>query len=98
MERQLALFQGELWARCSRYGKRCIDEKGYYECACSLVVIENADLLDKYSLANINRNYLPTVLLVGGERLGQQIAEKRSMRVSYWNGVWLEIFAWSERI
>jgi hypothetical protein len=48
------------------------------ECGCGLVVIENADLLDKYSLAYINRNYLPAVLLVGGERLGQQIARNQA--------------------
>jgi hypothetical protein len=48
------------------------------ECGCSLVVIENADLLDKYSLAYINHNYLPAVLLVGGERLEQQIARDKA--------------------
>jgi hypothetical protein len=50
---------------------------GCQECDCSLVVIENADLLDKRSLAYLNRNYLPAVLLVGGERLAQHIARER---------------------
>jgi hypothetical protein len=48
------------------------------ECSCSLVVIENADLLDRYSLIYVNRGYLPAVLLVGGERLGQQIARDKA--------------------
>ena len=48
------------------------------DCDCSLVVIENADLLDKRSLAYLNRNYLPAVLLVGGERLAQRIARERA--------------------
>ena len=48
------------------------------ECDCSLVVIENADLLDKRSLAYLNGNYLPAVILVGGERLAQRIAGERA--------------------
>ena len=44
------------------------------ECACRLVVIENADLLDRDGLACVNRRVLPAVVLVGGERLAQQIA------------------------
>jgi hypothetical protein len=48
------------------------------DCDCSLVVIENADLLDKRSLVYLNRNYLPAVLLVGGERLAQRIAGERA--------------------
>ena len=44
------------------------------ECACRLVVIENADLLDRDGLAYVNRRVLPAVVLVGGERLAQQIA------------------------
>lgn len=44
------------------------------ECGCRLVVIENADLLDKDGLACVNRRVLPAVLLVGGERLAQRIA------------------------
>lgn len=51
---------------------------GCQECDCSLVVIENADLLDKRSLAYINGNYLPAVLLVGGERLAKRIARERA--------------------
>jgi hypothetical protein len=43
------------------------------ECGCRLVVIENADLLDKYGLAYIDRGDLPAVILVGGERLARQI-------------------------
>lgn len=44
------------------------------ECACRLVVIENADLLDRDGLAYVSRRVLPAVVLVGGERLAQQIA------------------------
>lgn len=44
------------------------------ECACRLVVIENADLLDRDGLACISRRVLPAVVLVGGGRLAQQIA------------------------
>jgi len=44
------------------------------ECACRLVVIENADLLDRDGLACVSRRILPAVVLVGGERLAQQIA------------------------
>jgi hypothetical protein len=51
------------------------------DCGCSLVVIENADLLDRFSLAYINRSYLPAVLLVGGERLEQQIARDKAYAV-----------------
>ncbi|MCL4560066.1 MAG: hypothetical protein M1281_05570 [Chloroflexi bacterium] len=43
------------------------------KCGCRLVVIENANLLDRDSLAYVNRSYLPAVILVGGERLAQQI-------------------------
>ncbi len=45
------------------------------ECGCRLVVIENADLLDREGLAYINRRYLPTILLVGSVRLAQRIAQ-----------------------
>jgi hypothetical protein len=44
------------------------------KCGCRLVVIENANLLDRDSLAYVNRRYLPAVILVGSERLAQQIA------------------------
>jgi hypothetical protein len=44
------------------------------ECACQLVVIENADLLDREGLTFVNRKYLPAVVLVGGERLAQRVA------------------------
>lgn len=53
------------------------------EFACRLVVIENADLLDRDGLACISRRVLPAVMLVGGERLAQQIARNT---------------AWAERI
>jgi hypothetical protein len=43
-----------------------------------LVVIENADLLDKRSLAYLTGNYLPAVILVGGKRLAQRIAGERA--------------------
>jgi hypothetical protein len=44
------------------------------ECGCKLVVIENADLLDRNSLAYVNNRYLPAVILVGGEQIAQRIA------------------------
>lgn len=71
-----ALEQSELTRSIStaraweRIANRC-QERG-----CLLVVIENADLLDRHSLAYVNRGYLPAVLLVGGERLAQQIARQ----------------------
>jgi hypothetical protein len=43
------------------------------KCGCRLVVIENANLLDRDSLAYVNRRYLPAVILVGDERLARQI-------------------------
>jgi hypothetical protein len=45
------------------------------DCNYSLVVIENADLLDRHSLTYLTRNYLPAAILVGGERLAQRIAQ-----------------------
>lgn len=42
-----------------------------------LIVIRNADLLDRRSLDFVNRASLPTIVLVGGERLESLISEKR---------------------
>jgi hypothetical protein len=70
---QLTLTQGISTARAwEMVAGQC------QECDCSLVVIENADLLDKRSLAYLNGNYLPAVILVGGERLAQRIARERA--------------------
>jgi hypothetical protein len=44
------------------------------KCGCRLVVIENANLLNRDSLAYVNRRYLPAVILVGDERLARQVA------------------------
>jgi hypothetical protein len=70
---QLTLTQGISTARAwEMIAGQC------QECDCSLVVIENADLLDKRSLAYLNGNYLPAVILVGGERLAKRIAHERA--------------------
>ncbi len=59
------------------------------ECGCRLVVIENADLLDKDGLACVNRRFLPAVLLVGGRRLAQRIARHSADagRILSWEAV-----------
>lgn len=44
------------------------------EYGCKLIVIENADLLDRNSLAVVSDRNLPAVILVGSERLAQQIS------------------------
>ncbi|MEJ2596836.1 MAG: hypothetical protein P8Z00_00810 [Anaerolineales bacterium] len=68
---QPELTRGISTARAwERIARRCQDR------GCLLVVIENADLLDRHSLAYAHRGYLPGVLLVGGERLAQQIARE----------------------
>lgn len=56
------------------------------ECGCALVVIENGDLLDGNSLAFVSRQYLPAVILVGGERLGRRLDERagRAARILQW--------------
>lgn len=44
------------------------------QCGCRLVVIENADMLDRHGLLYVNRRYFPVLILVGGERLTQRIS------------------------
>jgi len=42
-----------------------------------MVVIQNADLLDRRSLDFVNRAFLPPIVLVGGDRLEALLEEKK---------------------
>lgn len=82
----LALGQPSLTQSVSTAKARDMVANRCKECGCRLVVIENADLLDKDGLAYVNRRVLPAVLLVGSERLAQRIAQ---------NAAWAEgIVSW----